>query len=166
VAHWKANVVFFIHEPSQLSDGQFGNDFGNKDYASSLLIALLAPDIKAQVHLVEGRVERNRKRAEKFRAPKLESDQADVGLPILCIEHGARRHIMGQDLGVTLVVQHFEVSPLRSEEGAHFAEGRQSLQANLSGICFTDRNLYFRGDRQLPKEDIRLRAARLLLDLF
>jgi hypothetical protein len=56
-----------------------GHNFGNKNYASSILDAFSATNVEAQVYLIEIRVKRNGATAEYLGATELKTHQAEVG---------------------------------------------------------------------------------------
>src|SRR5271163_672495 len=65
VPHRKADVVFSIRESGDLCHCPPGNNFGDKNQTSAILVPGIAANVESQVYLVEMGVKRNRKSAKE-----------------------------------------------------------------------------------------------------
>jgi hypothetical protein len=76
--HGETYIVFSIRKSSDQRHGPFGNDLGDKNHTSSLLILFFAANVESQVHLVKIGVKGNGKVAKDLGVAKPEANQADV----------------------------------------------------------------------------------------
>jgi hypothetical protein len=97
VLHRKADVILSIRKSSELRDCPPGNNFGDKDHTSSVLVPAISADIESQVDLVEIGMKRNPKRAKELCMAKLEGHQANVGSSVKRIQDSPRRDIVIQE---------------------------------------------------------------------
>ena len=82
VPHRMPAVIFAIGETRKHGDRALWNNFADEHDASSISVGCAAPDVKAQIHLVEIRMEWERKNTEQFGAQEAETGKADEGFPV------------------------------------------------------------------------------------
>src|SRR5579862_1462034 len=73
--HRTADIVLAVGKSRDACNRVLRNNLSDEHHASSLDIGLSPADVKAQVDLIEVRVERDRKNAKEFGAEKPEANQ-------------------------------------------------------------------------------------------
>jgi hypothetical protein len=78
VLHRQAYIVLAIYKASHRRDCLLGYNFGNEHDAPSVLVALFATDVEAEVYLIEIRMKRDLNPPKEFGAAKPEAHEANV----------------------------------------------------------------------------------------
>ncbi len=120
VTHAHCRVLLAIDKPRHRSDRQLRDDLANEDNATPPSIRLLATHIKAEVHLLEVPISRNRN-ADHPRIEEHEADHADEGPPLPVVELRTIGHQVAEQPRIDCIVEHHQMSPIGSQEGAIIA---------------------------------------------
>jgi len=94
VLHRQAYIVLTIYKASCRRDRLLGYNFRDEHYAPSVLIALLATDVEAEVYLIEIRMKRDGEGPKEFGAAKPKAHEANVCFSKERIEHCAAGDIL------------------------------------------------------------------------
>src|SRR5258708_21003568 len=116
MSHWAAHIIFVVKPPRSEGDHEFGDNFGDEDYASAGFTAHGAADVKSQIDFFEFSVEGNRNGCEQFCPAEAEADKAYVCFSSEGIEFGASGDEFLQDCPVHFVIKHQKVAPFSGEK--------------------------------------------------
>src|SRR5262249_21785463 len=115
VTHGKREVVLVVDRPGEPGDRPPRHHFLHEDDAATPAVLVPAPDIEAEVQLLEVAMSVNRHAANPG-IEEAEPDDAHERAAVPAIELGSTRDERGEEGRIDLVVQHREVAPLRGQE--------------------------------------------------
>jgi hypothetical protein len=122
VHHGQRDVRFVIQVSRHPGDGRAGNDFLDENHAAPPAIRRFVPDVKAQVHLLEIPVKRNR-HAPHAGVQKEKTDDRDQAAALPQIQFGSRRNVRREQGWLDRVVQHRQMPPLGGEKNRWLGRG-------------------------------------------
>src|SRR5271154_2192495 len=109
-------VIFAVGNPREPRHCSLRHNLSNEDDSAAVAIVRAPPDVEPQVDLVKIRVEGKREISKKLRAQKPKSHQTYVRLAAKRIEVRPARDVILQQPRIHLVIQHYQVAPLRREK--------------------------------------------------
>src|SRR5204862_4793675 len=114
-AHRQGEIRLAIENARSYCDGNFGDEFPDENNPAPPGVRGSFAHVKTQIHFFEIAMPRDR-HSTHHGVIKEETNNADVGFPIVKVELGARRNMRDENFWIDGEIEDREIAPIRGQK--------------------------------------------------